>query len=70
MVKLYKAGDKVMLKETGEVLTVLDDLSYYKEPGILVEEKVGRMFLHSEVRPAGHTRQRRDAGIGITEPEP
>ena len=59
-----------MLKETGEVLTVLEDLSNNTEPGIVVKEKKLR-FNHAEVRPAGRTRQRREAAtaIGITEPE-
>jgi hypothetical protein len=69
MVLLYKKHDKIMLKDTGEVLTVLEDLSDKTEPGIVVKEK-SELFKHSEVRPAGRTRQRRDAAIGITEPEP
>ena len=70
MDKLYKKHDKIMLKDTGEVLTVLEDLSTHMEPGIIVQEKIGCMLLHCEVRAAGRTRQRLEAGIGITEPEP
>ena len=70
MVKLYKKHDKIMIKDTGEVLTVLEDLSNHMEPGIIVQEKIGRLLLHCDVRPAGHTRQRLEAAVGITEPEP
>ena len=66
MDELYKKDDKIMLKDTGEVLTVLEDLSDRMEPGIVVQEKIGRLLLHCEVLPAGRTRQRRDAAIGIT----
>jgi hypothetical protein len=70
MGQLYKKHDKIMLRETGEVLTVLEDLSDTMEPGIVVKEKKLR-FKHADVRPAGRTRQRREAAaaIGITEPE-
>jgi hypothetical protein len=71
MVRLYKRLDKIMLKDTGEVLTVLQDLSNKEKRGIVVREKPER-FMHSQVRPAGRTRQQREAAaaIGVTEPEP
>jgi hypothetical protein len=59
-----------MLLETGEVLTVLIDFSDQMERGIVVKEKIGRNLMASEVRPAGHTRQRADAGRGVVPPDP
>lgn len=61
VVELYQENDKVMLKETGEVFTVDTDLSNRVEPGIVVKEDIGRLLLQCEVRPAGQTRERRDA---------
>ncbi len=59
-----------MLLTTGEVLTVLDDFSKdMDEPGIIVKGEVRALLRHTEVRPAGSTRERFDAGKGITEPE-
>jgi len=66
---LYQENDKVMLLETGEVLTVLMDFSDELERGIVVRENIGRNLMTSEVRPAGHTRQRADAGHGIMPPD-
>ena len=68
--KPYSQYDKIVLKDTGEVLTVLEDLGYYEAPAITVYEDIGRRIMRWEVHPAGNTRQRRDAAIGITEPEP
>ena len=59
-----------MVKSTGEVLTVHADLSEHLEPGIIVKEKIGRLLCRCDVRPAGHTRQRREAATGITFPDP
>ena len=67
---LYQKNDKVMLLETGEVLTVLMDFSDELERGIVVRENIGRNLMASEVRPAGHTRQRADAGQGVVPPDP
>ncbi len=58
-----------MLLATGEVFTVLADLSEGSAPGIFVKEKVIPAISHCEVRPAGRTRERADAGAGITEPD-
>jgi hypothetical protein len=66
---LYRENDKVMLLATGEVLTVLRDFSDELEGGIVVRENIGRNLRASEVRPAGHTRQRADAGVGIEPPD-
>jgi len=66
---MYDMDDKVMLLETGEVLTVMIDLSDELERGIVVHENIGRNLMRSEVRPAGHTRQRADAGRGIEPPD-
>ncbi len=66
---MYSENDKVMLLETGEVLTVIGDYSDELERGIVVKENIGRNLMRSEVRPAGHTRQRRDAGRGIIPPD-
>ena len=67
---MYKQNDKVMILDTGEVLTVVMDLSNEMERGIVVRENIGRNLAHSEVRPAGHTRQRLDASRGIVPPDP
>jgi hypothetical protein len=67
--RLYAEGDKIMILETGEVFTVLQDLSSEQEPGIAVREEIGRLLGHGEVRPAGHTRQRRDLEESIIAPE-
>ena len=67
---MYRENDKIMLLETGEVLTVLIDFSDQMERGIVVKEKIGRNLMASEVRPAGHTRQRADAGRGVVPPDP
>jgi len=67
---MYKQNDKVMVLDTGEVLTVIMDMSDELERGIVVRENIGRNLCASEVRPAGHTRQRLDAGRGIVPPDP
>ncbi len=67
--KLYQEGDKIMLLSTGEVFTVLADLTENSVPGIFVKEKVLPAMCHTQVRPAGRTRERADASVGITEPE-
>jgi len=67
---MYRENDKVMLLATGEVLTVIMDFSHDLERGIVVRENVGRNLMRSEVRPAGHTRQRVDAGRGVVPPDP
>ncbi len=67
---MYKQGDKVMLLDTGEVLTVLLDFTHEAERGLVVLEKIGRNLAASEVRPAGRTRQRLEAGRGIVPPDP
>jgi hypothetical protein len=66
---IYRPNDKVVLKETGEVFTVHEDLSHHQEPGIIVKENMGIPLLHCDVKPAGHTRQRADLARSITEPE-
>jgi hypothetical protein len=68
-ISLYRENDKIMFLETGEVFTVHEDLSFHMEPGIIVKEKIGRLLMHCEVRPAGHTRQRRDLAQWIVEPD-
>jgi hypothetical protein len=68
-ITFYQEYDKVMVNETGEVLTVHEDLSLHTELGIVVKENIGRMLLHGEVRPAGHTRQRAELAAWITAPE-
>jgi hypothetical protein len=70
MTAMYRENDKIMLLETGEVLTVIIDFSDEMECGIVVKEKIGRNLKASEVRPAGHTRQRADAGRGVVPPDP
>jgi len=67
--KLYQEDDKVMLLATGEVFTVLADLTENSVPGLFVKEKILAPLCHTQVRPAGRTRERADAGAGITEPE-
>jgi hypothetical protein len=59
--KLYQKDDKIVLKDTGEVLTVVADLSDQKEQGIIVQEKPGYAIMSGDVRPAGSTRQRLEA---------
>ncbi len=67
---MYKQNDKVMVLETGEVLTVIMDMSSEMERGIVVRENIGRNLSHAEVRPAGRTRQRLEAARGIIPPDP
>jgi hypothetical protein len=67
---MYKIDDKVMVLETGEVLTVIKDFTDEVEQGIVVKEKFGRNLAASEVRPAGRTRQRLEAARGIVPPLP
>jgi hypothetical protein len=67
---MYQENDKIMLLETGEVLTVIMDFSDEMECGIVVKESIGRNLSAAEVRPAGHTRQRADAGQGVVPPDP
>ncbi len=67
---MYRENDKVMLLETGEVLTVAADFSDHADGGIVVKENIGRHLKPSEVRAAGHTRERVDAGRGVVAPEP
>ncbi len=66
---MYQQNDKIMILETGEVLTVIIDFSNEMERGIVVKENFGRNVMASEVRPAGHTRQRVDAARGIVAPD-
>ena len=67
---MYNHNDKVMILETGEVLTVIMDLSSEMDRGIVVRENIGRNLSHDEVRPAGRTRERLEASRGIVPPEP
>jgi hypothetical protein len=67
---MYKQNDKIMVLETGEVLTVIMDLSDEMDRGIVVRESIGRNLSHDEVRPAGKTRERLDAARGIVPPDP
>ncbi len=67
---MYNQNDKVMLLETGEVFTVIMDLTDEMERGIVVRENIGRNLKAAEVRPAGKTRERLDAARGIVPPEP
>jgi hypothetical protein len=67
---MYSQNDKVMLLTTGEVLTVMKDFSDELERGIVVRENFGRNLMTSEVRPAGRTRERVDAGQGVEAPDP
>jgi len=67
---MYKENDKIMVLTTGEVLTVAADFTEHLERGIVVKENIGKYLKACEVRPAGHTRERADAGRGIVEPEP
>jgi hypothetical protein len=66
---MYRENDKVMVLETGEVLTVILDFSDEMEKGIVVKENFGRNLCSSEVRAAGHTRQRAEAALGIIAPD-
>ena len=66
---LYSENDKVMVLETGEVLTVIADFSDTMECGIVVKESIGRNLRASEVRPAGHTRERAEAAHGVEPPD-
>jgi hypothetical protein len=66
---MYRENDKIMVLATGEVLTVIMDFSDKMERGIVVKENIGRNLMASEVRPAGHTRQRADAGRGVVAPD-
>ena len=54
----YVKGDKVVLIDTGEVLTVEEDLSDREELGLIVKEKPGYVIMSHDVRPAGNTRER------------
>jgi hypothetical protein len=65
---LYQEHDKIMLRETGQILTVHEDLSYHMEPGIIVKEKIRRLLLQSEVQPVGQTRERIELERWITAP--
>ena len=67
---LYRENDKIMILETGEVVTVVADFSEHLERGLIVKENIGRNLSSSEVRPAGRTRERTDAGRGVVAPEP
>ncbi len=67
---MYRENDKVMLLTTGEVLTVIIDFSDQMDRGIVVKENIGRNLMPAEVRPAGPTRQRADASLGIVPPDP
>jgi len=67
---MYKQNDKIMVLETGEVLTVIMDLSGEMDRGIVVREAIGRNLSHDEVRPAGRTRERLEAARGIVPPDP
>jgi hypothetical protein len=67
---MYRENDKIMVLATGEVLTVAADFTEHLERGIMVQEDVGRSFTASEVRPAGRTRERADAGKGVVESDP
>jgi hypothetical protein len=58
---MYNEDDKIMVLETGEVLTVISDFTDEVELGIVVKEKFGRNLSAWEVRPAGRTRQRLEA---------
>jgi hypothetical protein len=65
----YYEDDKIMLLDSGEVLTVQEDLGDEVAPGIVVKEEIGRRLIHGEVRPAGHTRQRYDLARAIVAPD-
>jgi hypothetical protein len=67
---MYKQNDKVMILATGEVLTVIMDLSNEMDRGIVVRENIGRNLRPAEVRPAGKTRERLEAARGIVPPDP
>jgi hypothetical protein len=40
------------------------------DAGIVVQENIGRNLRTEEVRPAGHTRERAEAAVGIVPPDP
>ena len=67
---MYQENDKIMLLTTGEVFTVILDFSDELQRGVIVKENIGRNLMASEVRPAGHTRERIEAGRGVEAPEP
>jgi hypothetical protein len=67
---MYNENDKIMVLDTGEVLTVAIDLTDRMEQGIVVKERFGRALAPFEVRPAGRTRQRIEAAGGIIPPMP
>lgn len=67
---MYSENDKIMILETGEVLTVIADLSDRLDRGIIVRENIGRNLSTTEVRPAGRTRERAEAAIGVIPPDP
>ncbi len=67
--KLYQENDKVMLLDTGEVLTVVADFSEHLERGIIVQENILQPLKRCEVRPAGATRERFEASSGISAPD-
>jgi len=67
---MYNQNDKIMILETGEVVTVIMDMSHEMDRGIVVRENIGRNLSHREVRPAGKTRERLDASRGIVPPDP
>ena len=67
---MYRENDKIMVLATGEVLTVTADFTAHLERGIMVKEDMGMSFTAPEVRPAGRTRERADAGKGVVEPDP
>jgi hypothetical protein len=65
--KLYQRDDKVVLIDTGEVLTVLEDFSDREELGIMVKEKSGVVIMSCDVRPAGSTREKMEGATDMTE---
>ena len=67
---MYQENDKIMILATGEVLTVAADFSEHLERGIMVKEDIRRSLHSTEVRPAGRTRERADAGKGVIAPDP
>jgi hypothetical protein len=70
LISMYSENDKVMSLATGEVFTVIADFSDEMACGIVVKENIGRNLCTDEVRPAGHTRQRAEAAVGIVPPDP
>ncbi len=65
LTQMYREHDKIMVLETGEVLTVIRDFTDETEQGIVVKERFGRNLAGWEVRPAGRTRQRLEAALGL-----